>query len=142
MDVLITLTQPKILRLVADAKVYDNLHLYFSGKPKFLQPGERVWMIVRNQIIGFGIAIGVINRGSFVDVEGNKVPAKFMIWVPVKTFTWIKPVPMIGFRGYQYFEDNQSLLKRIRGDWLSEPPIIAKKNNRRSLKKKPATEVI
>jgi len=113
----ITITIPKNQK---DSWLADILHLSKSENEQYLffkipvrptstQLGDKCYVIINNQIIGYHLIEDIIKSNGFVcQTSGKQWPPG--IYIVRKSTTWVlleKPIPGTSHRGFRYFKGNK-----------------------------------
>jgi hypothetical protein len=96
----------------------------FAKRPKRLQEGNRVFYVEDGYIRGFGIVkiISEDDQGFRCDATDREWPPGWYVHMETKTWKWIRPVPMEGFRGFQYLQAGRTFM--VVGGWKSDRPRV------------------
>ena len=96
-----------------------------GNRPANLNIGDKVFYVERGFIRGFAMVNHFLTVGpkdSFCDTsvlgEDRYIPGIFYVVMDATTWTWIEPIEMKGFQGWQYFSKD---FKEV-GNWLDPMP--------------------
>jgi hypothetical protein len=97
----------------------------FKKRPKGLEIGSKIFYIEDGYVRGFG-EVGGVARGEMECEATDRVYGSFNdqrichAIMPACTWKWIKPIPMKGFQGFRYFDEEYEVI----GGWLDPKPPI------------------
>lgn len=97
-----------------------------NGYPRKVRPGDRVFYVEDGYLRGFCTVVavdkGIEGQPQVCDTTGNVWYGHMRITMDAKTWKWVKPIPIKGFRGWYYFTPTSEPV--VIGDWLdSKPPV-------------------
>lgn len=127
MDIVVTTPKSKIKAAAQEAEEAKRTgggyyFRIFKKSPNAI-PGDRVFYVEDGYIRGFCVIsyIKYMHREVCGTTEKGYGEG-YYIYMDVKTWKWIKPIPMIGFQGFRYMEASKEI--EIIGGWLDPKPFI------------------
>ena len=133
-DIIVTTPKKEMIAAAEEARnlIKHGSGIYFrrlSSKPLHIDTGSKVFYVEDGYIRGFAVICNYEERsdGRCSDL-GEYYKPGFFIEMWVKSWKWIKPIPMKGFQGYRYFTPPEDM--EIVGDWKdSKPPVKGEKGD-------------
>ena len=119
-DIIVTTPKSAIRSAAIEANLVKSggaTHYYrnYRTAPP-VEKGSRVYYVEDGYIRGYCLV-------DYLDVdyvEGKQVEVMMM---DAKTWTWIEPIPMVGFQNWRYMKLERNLVKDV-GNWLEPMPEI------------------
>ena len=133
-DIIVTTPKSRMdeARAEAETCIREGGGLYFrrfnpKNHPR-LHRGDRVYYVEDGFVRGFAVVVKVEMKstGQACQATGRRYEPGFYVFMDSTTWTWIKPIPMLGFPGWRYAK--RLLQDRVEeiGDWLMAKPEVSK----------------
>lgn len=110
MDIIVTTPKSQMANAAqeaADAVAGGGGH-YFRRFPLELapeiEPGDRVYYVEDGYIRGFAVvySCGPSSLLHECETTGRRWPPGYYVFMKADSWTWIRPIPMLGFQGFRY----------------------------------------
>ncbi|HUX00829.1 MAG TPA: hypothetical protein VMY35_07600 [Phycisphaerae bacterium] len=133
MDIIITTPKREMANAAREAEdcKRDGDGEYFRQFPinraPWILPGQRVFYVEDGFIRGFARVVRVHTTNGRVPcaTTGRLWPAGFYVFMDATTWTWIRPIPKKGFRGFRYAGRKwQGRCVVEVGGWLDPKPEV------------------
>lgn len=130
-DILVTTPKTQVLHAAREAQtcIGQGGGIYFRRlplRPELVKPKlSKVFYVEDGFVRGYGIMDAIEWHKTMTDeVSGKTWKAGFYMLIEAKTWTWIRPIPHIGFQGFRYFQGQEY---EVVGDWLDPMPVTGAK---------------
>jgi len=90
-----------------------------KNRPKNLHAGSKVYYVEDGYIRGFGEVGSVVQKEFSCESTGKNWGLGWFAIITACSWKWIKPISMVGFQGYHYFDDKDV---EVIGNWLDSKP--------------------
>lgn len=92
----------------------------FRHSPPNICPGDRVFYVEDGFVRGFASVVETVAGGRRrCDTTGREWGEGFHVIMDARSWKWIAPIPMVGFRGWRYW--GRPVPATI-GDWRAPKP--------------------
>jgi len=138
MDIVVTMPKNQMANAAREAQdcIREGGGAYFrrlapphAHKPP-VETGDRVFYVEDGYLRGFAVVRDVLCSERSCATTGTHWPSGWYVAMDAKTWKWIKPIPMIGFRGYRflhycmYLKQHLSEHIYVVGSWLDPRPAV------------------
>lgn len=129
MDIIVTTPKSQMENARKEAEVCkkDGGGFYFRwmghGRPFHAGVGDRIFYVEDGAIRGFAMIAGLRDAKHLrCTISKRQWPKGWYAFMDAKTWNWIEPIPMRGFRGVRYM--TPEFLKKVKviGGWLDPRP--------------------
>lgn len=146
MDIIIT-TPKSQMKAAAQEAADAKSHIRAGARPRYfrrfptscypvsLTPGDRVYYVEDGYVRGFAVVVAIVMSplsGWTCETTGKRWPPGMFVFVDAKSWKWIEPAPMRGFRGFRYLCKGEAARYfgaawkvKIVGDWRDPKPEVA-----------------
>lgn len=93
----------------------------FRNKPRYLCVSSRIFYVEDGYVRGFGVVSEVVEGNMHCDTTGYDWGDGYHAVMQANSWKWLRPIPMRGFQGWQYFEVNNI---KVVGNWRDQKPVV------------------
>lgn len=131
MDIIVTTPKSQMAnaRKEAEACRKDGGGFYFrhlgAGRPVNVEAGDRIFYVEDGAVRGYATIAGLRDATRLRCTVSDRVwPLGWYAFMDAKTWKWIRPIPMVGFRGFRYLAPGSitALEVKVVGGWLDPKP--------------------
>ncbi|MCJ7543676.1 MAG: hypothetical protein MUP47_03760 [Phycisphaerae bacterium] len=131
MNIIVTTPKTQIPAAAAEARdcILAGGGRYFRRFPSRHAPGklnigDRVYYVEDGFVRGYALICELrwSDGGEICQTTGRRWPPGYYVFLDVRTWKWIAPIPLRGFQGFKYVTRDFDRQVRIIGDWLAPKP--------------------
>jgi len=91
-------------------------------RPKNIDVGSKIFYVEDGYIRGFGVISNIEEKTEDMKctTTGTKWRPGIYVTIPANSWQWIKPIPMKGFQGWRYLDENMEFT--VVGGWKDRKP--------------------
>lgn len=94
----------------------------FRVKPTELEVGSKIFYVEDGYVRGFAVVSQIVNGAMQCETSGRDWGQGWHAIMDATSWQWIKPLPMLGFQGWRYFDAPADI--KIVGDWRAPKPQV------------------